>query len=173
MGFNFTLANINAAVIAPAAIQVIVGGVITSCKLWIPTEERIRNSVELKRAALRESVSKQLCALLKMALEMMSSELRGSPPQTPDYVGDFIKTFFRVSEVLREIDRMNRRIRAGHSYLLLTVIVGIISLLVSVSLAGSVPYIAASSALIILSQLLCVFWMRKVEQRLEEYERIT
>ena len=94
MAFDLTWANVNSVAIAPAALQVLIGGVITSCKLWIPTEERLRDSVELKREALRESVSKQLHSLLTIAEASISSELRGSPPQSPDHVGDFIKSFF-------------------------------------------------------------------------------
>ena len=173
MAFDLTWANVNSVAIAPAALQVLIGGVITSCKLWIPTEERLRDSVELKREALRESVSRQLHSLLTIAEASISSELRGSPPQSPDHVGDFIKSFFRVAEVFREIDRMYRRIRICHSYLLLTVCAGIISLLVSIAWPASTPIIAAFCSFTIVTQLLCVYWMRKIEQRFEDYERIT
>lgn len=173
MPFNFSWSNVNLAGVGIAGLQVLVGGVVTYCKLWIPTEENLRESVDLKREALRESVSKRLHSLLNVAVASMSTELRGSPPQTPDHVGDFTMEFFRVAGVFREIDRLYSRIRAGHSYLLLTVLAGVLLLLLSLVYPDSASFVGVVCPVVILSQLICIIYLRKVAQRFEEYERTT
>lgn len=175
MPFSFSWSSVDLGAVVPAVLQTLVGGVITSCSLWIPTEERLAASAELKRQTLREAISKNLHSLLSVAVgsNLSMKELRGSPPQTPDHVGDFTKEVFRVADVFREVDRMQWRIQAGHSYLLVTVLLGVLALLISLVLPASVPTVGILCSLGIVSQLICVIYLRRVAQRFEEYERIT
>jgi hypothetical protein len=154
-----------------AFAPIVLGGGVSILKFWIPDEEKVRNRISLKNEALRDRVNRLLNDLIQKGLS--ANNLRGKPPQEPDFVNDYTKEVFRVLDVTQQMALIQKRIKASITYLFYTIVVGIASVLLVVLYRDAQPYVAIVEYATIGTQICTVFFIRQQEKRLETCERST
>jgi hypothetical protein len=154
-----------------ALAPIVLGGGVSILKFWVPDEEKIRNRISLKNENLRERVNKLLNDLLQKSLD--TDDLRGKPPEKPDFVNDYTQEVFRVLDVTQQMALIQKRIKRSISYLFYTFVVGIVSVLFVILYRDAQPYVALVDYATIVTQIGAVFTIRQHEKRLETCERST
>ncbi len=65
-------------------------------RLWLPTEELLRNRCRSHREIVNEKVNKSFVRIIdRFERGLRTSELRGSPPNEPDLIADHTIELFR------------------------------------------------------------------------------
>lgn len=170
--FDLLWSKLGSTSVYAALVPIVLGGGLAIFKPWVSTEDEIRNRINLRIEALRESVNKLLHNLLKKVLDLDPNNLRPPPPEA-DFIAGYTAEVFRVLKVLQCLDTINKRISNAYTYLWYTVVFGIASVLLVLLAESTRPYIALLCYAVIISQVYTVRLMRKHTKQLENYEKTT
>jgi hypothetical protein len=153
-------------------VPIVLGGVLTYFKLWLPSEDDIRERSNLKRQILLEEVNKRLQQLLTrlQSGDFDLKDLRGAPPGQPDLISDYTAEFEQATTIIKNLYKIHACIKTCYSLLLVTVAVGLGGLLVALLATTARPYVSIVCYLAITTQLVVVFLVRRWTGRFEECE---
>lgn len=156
-----------------AATPVLLGAGLPLSKLWLTSEDDVRNRSTALSEILNESVAKCLDRLLTKAIELEQGTWRGEPPRQPDLLADFTKELFRVFFIRQRLGQIQLSVKRWHEVLFVTGAAGIVLVLAAVPLASWRPIIALGAIFVIFLQILVVFRVRAVVLKLSEHETAT
>jgi len=171
--FDAVWSQLGSTSLVSAILPIAIGGGLAHFKPWLPTENDIRERTDLRKQVLMEGVNKHCHRLFLEAESRTASELRGAPPNLPDFVADHTSELFRTFSVLGELSSIRTRIRRHYSYLFLTAATGVVCFLVSLLSQDARPYVALACYVAVITQLYSVSSLRRWMKRLEDYERTT
>ena len=159
--------------------QMVIGGLLPLIKPWIVSEETIGNRVALAKEKLIFRLSQCHRRILDAQKKVLSSSLAAAEGDNPleaispgkvDVVQEHAAEIFRGALTYRRLEGCHAAVKRVYHYLLSTIFVGLVLFLLSIGVAATRPYAALLSALILLSQILCVFRIRAITHNVEEYE---
>lgn len=157
-----------------AAIAPIVFSGLNYFKLWLPSEDELRNRCRSHREILNEKINKSLTRIIdKFERSLHASELRGTPPNEPDLIADYTVEMFRVFRVHCSLDATEATLRRAHTILLNSAIAGGLCLLIALPSETLRPYMALVSGGIFVLQVVVVLCVRSALKKLSGYESAT
>lgn len=151
---------------------IVLGGILTYLKLWLPSEDDLRVRANLKKQVLLEEVNKCLQQLFYklQSTDFDLKDLRGAPPEQPDLIADYTAKFEHTLVVIKKLFRVQTSIKACFTTLLVTVAFGVVGLLIAFVSFAARPYVSIACYLAIGAQILLVFLIRWLTGRFEECE---
>ena len=153
-----------------AAITPIVFSGLNYFKLWLPSEDDLRNRCRQHREVLNEKINKSFAHIIDKARSLQGAELRGAPPKDPDLIADHTVEVFRVFYVHHALDATEATLGRVHTILLSSLVGGGICLLIALPSDKLRPYLALVAIGIFTAQVVSVFCVRRALKRLREYE---
>lgn len=156
-----------------AIVPVLLGGVATYFKLFIPSKEDFRHRTKLKRSVLCEKMATRLAGLLQHVRSLTPDDyLRGDGREQADLVGEYTEENFRVFRVYRRLDVLDGIIRYAHLSLYVTIVVGLAGALLA-WLSSACREVVVITALIAIGiQILTVLLVQMACWKLDDYEDI-
>lgn len=170
--WDVILSTLGGTAVYSTILSVVIGGGLSYFKLWLISEEDVRNRVGLKKEV---SIEKLAIALNRILQQSCHTEipLRGDPPHHDDVIVNYISESFRLLRVSSRLDSVHIGVKNAYTTLFLTAIVGLFFMLTALPSIAIRPYIALMCYMIILVQIGMVFRIRAMAKRLEEYEHET
>ena len=161
--------------IVTAVVSVVLGGVATHFKLFLPSKDNFRNRTRLKKTALTEKMAGHLTVLLQRvrSLSELDDPLRGDGREDPDLVGDYSTESFRTFAIYHRLEVLDRTIRRSYFLLYLSIALGIIDALLAWLVPTTRGWVIGTALGLIGIQMITVFVAQLACWKLEEYEDIT
>jgi hypothetical protein len=165
------LEKLGEAAVYASLVSIAVGGVLTLFKPWMLAQEDARNRVNLQKQRLIERIALTNQQVIDRAV-LGTVPMRGDG-NNPDLLAEQASETFRLLSVFRDLEDLYRSVKACHTGLFYSVVAGLIgsvSALVAPTLRQA---IGAAALVVVFCQLLSVLWIRRLADRLEDYERTT
>jgi hypothetical protein len=149
-----------------------IGGILAAFKPYLPNEDKLRERIAYRRQVLKEGVNKSLNGVIMAGLRL-EGNLRGTPPNEPDLVGDYTTEFVRVLSVTAKLDQLWKRVKRSYACLFTSAAIGVFCFLLGLIVAAARPALGLISCLLILFQIGIVFVLRRSDSALDSYETDT
>ena len=152
-------------------VPIAVGGALALFKPWMLAQEDTRNRVNLQKQRLIERMALTSKRVIDRAV-LGSIPLRGDG-SNPDLLAEQATETFRLLSVFRDLEDIHRSVKSCYTGLFFSVGMGLrgsIGGLLAPTLRQSIGVVAL---LLVICQLLSVLWIRRLADRLEDYERTT
>ena len=159
--------------ILTAVIPILLGGIATYLKLFIPSKEDFRHRTKLKRNVLCERMATRLAMLCQHVKSLGPDDcLRGDGREEADLVGEYTEENFRVFTVYRRLDILDGIIKYAHLTLYLTIVMGLGGAIMAWMSPESRPWVIVAALVLIGIQVLTVLLVQKACWKLDDYEDI-
>ncbi|HLE00569.1 MAG TPA: hypothetical protein VJB59_09935 [Bdellovibrionota bacterium] len=159
---------------APSAATTLVAGALSQLKLFIPGEKDITDRVKLLRQGLYAKVAKSYSFFFEGLINKDLDVVAGKPTKSKDEIAlDHVTELVRVMGVLERVDSCRKTVKRCYAFLFSAIILGLIGFLLSFVDDALKPWVATVSYILILFEVILVFKLRAVEDRIGEYERTT
>jgi len=165
------LERLGEAAVYASLVSIAVGGVLTLFKPLMLAQEDARNRVNLQKQRLIERMALTHQRVIDRAV-LGSIPLRGDG-SNPDLLAEQAAETFRLLSVFRDLEDIYRSVKTCYTGLFYSVVAGLIGI-VGTLLAPTLRQTIGVLALVaVFSQLLSVLWIRRLADKLEDYERTT
>jgi hypothetical protein len=160
------------AVIA-AVIPIVLGGVATYFRMFLPSKDDFRNRTKLKCVALREKLAAKLTLLLKHARSLEPDDaLRGDGREEPDLIAEYTDETFRVFAIHSRLAVLRNLIKYAYLVLYATIVVGLVGALLGWLLPATRSWVLCAGVAMIVVQILTVLGALLASWKLDEYEDV-
>jgi len=170
LGFEMTN-GFNWIPVVTAILPLAVGGGLVKClKDWAYSEKEMKDKIEQAKSTITEKMAQKHMDLLDA--QIAGKSLRGSPPQTTDYVGSYSTEVRRCFGLLLAIEVVKVETVTAYWALMISVFTGILMLILGILAAASnwggfCFYLIATSILLVLLQCTIVFRLRSLTRNLD------
>lgn len=156
-------------------VVLIIGFISNYLKPFIKSQDLFENDIQLILSEIKESICKEHALLLKATIDIdSSSALRGTPPNTPDLIGNYNTSLFKSIERTLKLKRLLKKVRSVYNFLFLSTIIGLIVLvfnLVSKNIMELnfnkyvIMTVTVLMTALFLGQIYGLFQLRKIEEK--------
>lgn len=165
------LERLGEAAVYASLVAIAVGGALALFKPWMLPQEDARNRVNLQKQRLIERMALTHQRVIDRAV-LGSIPVRGDG-NNPDLLAEQAAETFRLLSVFRDLEDIHRRVKSCYTGLLFSVGTGFVGSVGGVLVPTLRQAIGILALILIASQLLSVLWIRRLADRLEDYERTT
>ena len=170
LGFDITN-GINWLPVVTAVLPLAVGGGLVKClKDWAYSEKEMKDKISQAKSTITEKMAQKHMDLLDA--QIAGKPLRGSPPQTTDYVWNYSTEVRRCFGLLLSVEVVKVETVTAYWALMISIFVGILILILGILAAapnwgGFCFYLIATSILLVLLQCAIVIRLRSLTRHLD------
>jgi hypothetical protein len=170
LGFDITN-GINWIPVVTAILPIAVGGGLVKClKDWTYSEKEMKEKVKQAKSTITEKMAQKHVDLLDA--QTAGKPLRGSPPQTTDYVGNYSTEVTRCFGLLLSVEVVKVETVTAYWALMISMLAGVLILILGILAAslnwgGFCFYLIATAVLLVLLQCAIVIRLRSLTRNLD------
>lgn len=146
------------------------GGLLKYIKEWAYSEKEMKDKIEQAKSTITEKIAQKHMELLDA--QIAGKPLRGSPPQTTDYVWNYSDEVRRCFGLLLSVEIVKVETVTAHSALMISVVAEVFIFILGILAAASdwggfCFYLIAISILLVLLQCGIVMRLRSLTRNLD------
>ena len=156
-------------------VVLIIGFISNYLKPFIKSQDLFENDIQLILSEIKENICGEHALLLKAAIDIDSSSvLRGTPPNTPDLIGNYNALLFKSIERTLKLKRLLKKVRFIYNFLFFSTVTGLIVLVSNLISKNILEFnfnqyviitIIALMTALFLGQIYGLFQLRKIEEK--------
>ncbi len=159
--------------IITSLIPIVLGGVATHFKLFLPAKEEFRRRTQLKKADLKEKVAIRLSTLVQHIRELAPDDcLRGDGREQPDLVADYTEEHFRAFTIVSRLSVLDAVLKYAYLILYGCIVVGLVGLFLAWLCPVARPEVLWVAIIIVGIQIVVILVALLASHKLDEYEDI-